>query len=92
LTLQRLAFFEETCQEVLKRLERDPSPEATALRTEAHTLLTTVKSWTIEARTSDERADTVSKVLDLHRRTMEHVTATGAVSGFRPATKTGPPA
>ena len=88
LTLQRLAFFEETCHEVLKRLERDPTPDAAALRAEAHTLLATVKAWTVEARTSDERAETVSKVLDLHRRTMDHVTTNGAVSGFRPATKT----
>ena len=74
-TRQRIALFEETCAEVLKRLEGDESPTAVRLRTEAKDILDVVKVWSTRPQTSNERADTVAKVIDLHTRTMNHVTA-----------------
>jgi hypothetical protein len=72
---QSLPLFEKSCREALSRLHGDASPQADALALEAQTLLNILETWKKNVPPAAERSETVAKVMDMYRRTMEYITA-----------------
>jgi len=68
-------LFANSCREVLSRLEGDASEQARAYATRARELLAILDDWKEEAPTREDRVTVISRVLDLHRAVMEHVTS-----------------
>jgi hypothetical protein len=73
--------FESICQELLTRLSGETSAEARAFVNEAHKLLDTLDRWRHDLPTQEQRAVVISRVLDLHRAVMDHLTVG---SGMKP--------
>jgi hypothetical protein len=73
---QSLPLFERSCQEALSLLSRDTSDKALALVAEARDLLTALDRWKDALPTTEDRAAVLSRVLDLNRAVMEHLTRT----------------
>jgi hypothetical protein len=67
-----LPIFESTCDEAIEKLSGDDSERADELRAEARSLLVTLQGWRFEIPAPDERAQTISRVLDLHRAVSEY--------------------
>jgi hypothetical protein len=70
--------FESICQELLTRLSGETSAEAKAFTSEAHELVDTLDRWRLEVPTQEQRTAVISRVLDLHRAVMDHLTVGGA--------------
>ncbi len=75
-TSQSLPLFEKSCEEVLSRLHGDTSERALALANEAHELLAILDRWKQDVPTAEDRAAVISRVLDLNRAVLQHVTTT----------------
>jgi hypothetical protein len=69
-----LPLFEKSCAEVLSRLQGDPSPQASAFAIEAQELLNILQTWKKNVPAAADRAETVTKVMELYRRAMDYVT------------------
>jgi len=66
------AFFLESAQQLLHRLERDPSPRAKELLVEAIRLSAQFQDWT-RARPSDRlRIATIRELFELNRQVLDH--------------------
>lgn len=70
-----LPLFENSCLEMLKRLEGDPSAAAEVLRREAQGHLDTLLSWKASAPSGEQRSHTATAVMDLYRKVLEHTTS-----------------
>lgn len=70
-----LPLFEQTCLEVLLRLEEVTSTEAMLYRRSAQELLDTLRSWSVKPPEPANRTRVIQAVLELHRRAMELVTS-----------------
>ena len=70
---QSLPLFEKTCQEALTLLSGDTRDAALAFTAEAHDLLLALDRWKQEQPTPADRAHILSRLLDLHRAVMDHV-------------------
>ena len=66
--------FESICEELLGRLNGDGSERGRGFIYEAHELLGILGRWREEPPTQDQRTAAITRVLDLHRRAMEHLT------------------
>jgi len=77
---QSTPLFERSCNDVLSRLEGDLSEKARVFVAEAHDLLAILDGWRREVPTNYDRAEVISRVLDLHRAVMEHVTTASTQS------------
>jgi hypothetical protein len=66
--------FETICRDLLARLIPDRSERGRAFVAEADALLVTLVQWKEVPPSREVRASVIAKVLDLHRRAMEHVT------------------
>jgi len=75
---QSLPLFANICQEALSRLGcegRQSSARAVALTAEARELLVVMEKWSHDVPTQEDRSAVISRVLDLNRAVLEHVTA-----------------
>jgi hypothetical protein len=63
-------LFVNSAKDLLSRLTEATGP-AWDMRKEAEEILELFKLWEYRPATATERADTVSRLLDLHRRAME---------------------
>lgn len=72
---QSLPLFEQSCNEVLQRVQNDSSPDAVGFRVEAESLLAVLEGWKSELPRAEDRGATIAKVFDLYRRAMEYLTA-----------------
>lgn len=63
-------LFTDSARELLTRLREATGP-AWDMRKEAEQILELFESWERRPATASERADTVRRLLDLHRRAME---------------------
>jgi hypothetical protein len=68
-----LPLFEQSCKEVLARLEGDASYSADGMRIEARDLLAVIESWKTDLPAAEARSATVSKVMDLYSRTLDYL-------------------
>jgi hypothetical protein len=65
-------FFLESAQQLLRRLERDPSPRAKELLAEAIRLSAQFQEWT-RTRPSDVlRLTTIRELFELNRQVLDH--------------------
>ncbi len=62
-----LPVFEKTCEEAITKLAGDDSDRADELRHEARALLVVLRGWRVVLPTVDGRAQTIARVMDLHR-------------------------
>jgi hypothetical protein len=67
-------LFETICHDLLARLRDEASEQGKAFAAEARTLAATLESWKSESPPQDQRAAVLSRVLDLHRTAMDHLT------------------
>jgi hypothetical protein len=67
-------LFETICEELLSRLSHEASEQGSVFAAEARELMTTLERWRSELPSQAQRAAVISRVLDLHRTAMDHLT------------------
>ena len=67
-------LFETICRDLLVRLSPEQSERSKAFTIEARELLMALERWEREPPTEDQRAAIISRVMDLHRTAMDHLT------------------
>jgi hypothetical protein len=65
--------IETICQELLTRLQGDDSEQAKAYVAQVHALLDHGGRSTVEPPSQEQRSSLITRILDLHRTTMNYV-------------------